>query len=180
MQLAFSSAHESIQEAFEQIRILTQHRRQHNDIREFQKIFSPTGSSSTEEASLPCTLLPPAKDSRFFDRDEVVDRIEEYLNSRPEKKAFRSIALHGVGGVGKSHVALKYAHRRAQQNQLDAILWMHSANDLALTQSFTDAAIALKLPGAAPNKVVENRINVLTWLQRTGKTYPIALVLTKD
>ena len=81
----------------------------------------------------------------------------------------RSLALHGLGGVGKSHVALKYAH--AQSHALDAVLWVHSETPAALEQSFTNIAMRLTLPDASPQKHEENRIMVLTWLQQTASRW---------
>lgn len=120
----------------------------------------------SEEASLPCVNLPVARNARFYDRDNIVERIDAHFDDRPGDKMLRSLALFGPGGVGKSHVAQNYAHVRT--HVFPAVLWVQSETAASLQQSFSDIAIRLTLSGAEPRKFEENRILVLDWLQKTS------------
>lgn len=169
----YKSVLDNIDETFTHVRQLTQITKQKShieDVIRLQNLLTLDAKHFKEEAKLPCIILPPAKNSRFYNRDGLIGRMEEYFSDPSKEHGFRSIALYGVGGVGKSHVALKYAYLRAREHKLDAVLWMHSETRTALAQSFTDAGLRLKLPGIERRKQEENRIIVLNWLQQTCKT----------
>ncbi|EEP78975.1 predicted protein [Uncinocarpus reesii 1704] len=95
--------------------------------------------------------------------------MDRYFNSGAEdsSQSFRSLALYGIGGVGKSSVALRYAETRIHRKELDAMLWVAAEKEVTLRQSFTDFAMRLKLPGAQPKDHDQNRTLVLDWLQNT-------------
>lgn len=119
-----------------------------------------------EEANFPCVMLPPTSTSRFYNRDQIIEKIDTHFFNQPGSHRFRSFTLYGLGGVGKSHVVLKYASYKV--STFDAILWIQSETIAALEKSFTDIALRLKIPGAEPRKTDENRIQVLSWLSKTS------------
>ncbi len=124
-----------------------------------------------EEAKLPCIVLPNTLTltPRFFDRQDIIDKIEGYFCGPGADDSFRSLAIHGLGGVGKSTVALKYAHLKLHRRELDALFWVHSEKVVSIKESFTQIAMRLKLPGAQPADHEENQALLLDWLQRTCK-----------
>ncbi|KAI1408047.1 hypothetical protein F5Y13DRAFT_205132 [Hypoxylon sp. FL1857] len=120
-----------------------------------------------EQARLPCVILPSIRTSRFFDRTDVIERMEAHFNEADIETSFRSLAIHGLGGVGKSTVALRYAENKLQRGELDALFWVYSEKLVSIRQSFTDIAMRLKLPDARPGDHDENHALVLNWLQHT-------------
>ena len=98
-----------------------------------------------------------------------MDRIEKHFSkSESSMSALRSLALDGMGGVGKSHVAMKYLENRQIAKDLDAIFWINAESPLSIQQSFTDVALRLKLPDAGPATHDQNRMILKGWLQQTG------------
>lgn len=93
--------------------------------------------------------------------------MEDHFNKIDAGSSFRSLALHGLGGVGKSTVALRYSENKLQRGELDALFWVYSEKLVSIRQSFTDVALRLKLPDARPGDHDENRAVVLNWLQHT-------------
>ncbi|KAG4440807.1 hypothetical protein IFR05_003735 [Cadophora sp. M221] len=87
--------------------------------------FSST-SRHIDEAKLPCVVLPAIRTSRYFDRVDVGQKIEVHFNEVGTEQSFRSLAIHGLGGVGKSIVALAYAENKLPKGELDALFWVHS------------------------------------------------------
>jgi hypothetical protein len=130
---------------------------------------STKASQSKDRPKLPCVILPRFRTSHFFDRTDVIERMENYFNQVDFDTTFRSLAIHGLGGVGKSTVALKYAERKLQNSELDVLCWVYSEKLVSLRQSFTDIALRLKLPDARPGDHEENHALVLNWFQNTGK-----------
>jgi hypothetical protein len=73
-----------------------------------------------------------------------------------------------MGGVGKSHVAMRYLENRQIAKDLDAIFWINAENPVSIQQSFTDIALRLKLSDTGPATHDENRMILKGWLQQTG------------
>jgi hypothetical protein len=138
-----------------------------NDLPWLYSMMSLNPRSWKDQATLPCIMLPPSRTSKFFDRDDVIDKIEDCLNQR-SSQSFRSIALYGMAGVGKTHVAVKYAQAKFTQRKLTAVLWVEAESKMKVKQSFTDIAARLQLPGYVQHNHEDNRLLVLTWLQNTS------------
>jgi hypothetical protein len=165
----FYSTSKNIERAIERVEKLLQAARHMEDFSRLQLLLSLPPGHASNEARLPCMVLPVGKSPRFYDRDNIIGRIDAHFHNPNATPRLRSLALYGLGGVGKSHVAMKYANSKSQA--LDAILWVYSETAIALEQSFTDISLRLKLPGAEPRKAVDNKILVLDWLQQTSKSF---------
>jgi len=109
-------------------------------------------------------MLPPTHASKLFNRRDFDSRIDgEFDNAAAEDK-FRSVALYGLGGVGKSTVALQYVEHKLTEGSLEAVFWVHGEKDMAMKQSFTEIALRLKLPTAKAQANDENFPLVQDWL----------------
>ena len=159
----------AIGESIGHIEKLTRWNAHQDEVQRLQTLLSLNIAGFKEEARLPCITLPVSRNARFFDREPILERIHSIFHDESEHSRFRSMALYGLGGVGKSTVAMKYAQRFSAD--LDAILWIRSETATSLEDSFSGAALRLQLPGATPQKHEENRILVLDWLQRTGTSW---------
>lgn len=99
----------------------------------------------------------------------MIEKIEQHFANRTAG-GLRSLALYGMGGVGKSHVALKYVEREQSNKGFDAIFWIQAETSVAIQQSFTEVALRLRLPDARSDSHGDNRRSVLAWLQKTCET----------
>ena len=97
----------------------------------------------------------------------MVEKIEKHFQDG-HPTSLRSLALYGMGGVGKSHVAMKYLEKKQVAKDFDAIFWINAENPISIQQSFTDVALRLKLPDTGPATHDENRMILKGWLQQTG------------
>ncbi|KAL6695359.1 pfs domain-containing protein [Trichoderma pleuroticola] len=122
-------------------------------------------ASITQQVSL--MQLPTKICSSFFDRESVFEEIDQVLGRDGSTIAFRSIALFGLGGIGKSSIAARYIERKMEEKTYDAVFWIYGETTASLRQSFTDVALRLKLPGAQPNLHNENLQLVQNWFQTT-------------
>ncbi|KAL3952370.1 hypothetical protein ACCO45_012313 [Purpureocillium lilacinum] len=126
---------------------------------------------NTTEKITRCLMLPQTRTTRCFNREDVFDKLDEFLEPAAEQSSLRSVALHGLGGVGKSTVASTYVEKKFEDHIWDVILWVRGEKLSSLRQSFTDVAMRLKLPGAQPQTHDENLILVQDWFQSTGKLW---------
>ena len=124
--------------------------------------------SKSNHDSLPCYYVPLGLSGRFHGRDEVVEQVKNALNPGQDSSGIRSLALHGLGGVGKTRIALHYAN--SCRDAFDAILWISADNSIKMAQSFLEAAQRLGL--LTEEKKVEDSaaamLKVKAWLSQTG------------
>nr|POE54254.1 hypothetical protein CFP56_63557 [Quercus suber] len=118
---------------------------------------------------LPCLELPIKMYSSFFERVETFAKMDQLFCFDRTEASFRSVTLHGLGGVGKSSNAAGYIEQKVEEKAYDAMFWIHCQTTAFLRQSFTDISLLLELPGAHPNLHDENLIQVQRWFQSTSE-----------
>lgn len=120
-----------------------------------------------EGGSIPCNTLPIAETRLFYGRQDILCQIEDHLRPADTGTRLSSMALYGLGGIGKTQIALAYAYQRL--GDLDAVFWISAENTCTIQQNFSRIAVsALKLPKAVPQANQQNMILVLDWLQNTS------------
>ena len=66
------------------------------------------------------------------------------------RRGFRSqmaiVVLHGLGGSGKSQVALEYAHRGQTRGRYDCVWWIRAESPVTIVEDLADLALALGVP----------------------------------
>ncbi|OBT39371.1 hypothetical protein VE00_10239 [Pseudogymnoascus sp. WSF 3629] len=90
----------------------------------------------------PSIVIPFSRDTDFVERGVLLDQINQkcaVLGSR--------IALVGLGGVGKSQLAIEYAYRTRDRSPETWVFWVHASNAARFEQSFRDIANCIKLSG---------------------------------
>ncbi|KAJ6084951.1 hypothetical protein N7499_004580 [Penicillium canescens] len=117
----------------------------------------------------PYLVLPQTNSlpGRFFDRVDVFEKLDQSFNDTEIPLVFKAVALWGMGGIGKSSIAMRYVSTKIQENKYDAIFWVHGEKSASLRQSFNDIAMKLKLPNASPQNHDENLERVQEWFQFT-------------
>ena len=78
----------------------------------------------------------PARNPAFAGREEQLARIRHALAGEGGRAAVQ--ALHGMGGVGKTQLAIEYAHRHS--GDYDVTWWLDSENTALMTQQYADLA----------------------------------------
>jgi hypothetical protein len=167
--LRYNETKEKINAAFYRIDRLTSLSRSRAHIDELvqlQSILSLNDASTSTNARLPCWMLPSAKNPKFYDRVDIFRSIDTCLEeSLPTASEIASVALHGLGGVGKSSIALQYAHSKLERYPI--VLWLRAETAVTLAQSTSSAVMELQLPQAKAQNHSENRVLLLNWLQKT-------------
>lgn len=114
-------------------------------------------------------FIPFPENPHFFPRDDVLPLLRARLDHDSGDNHQRSMLLWGIGGVGKTQLALAYAYERKHQG-LKTILWISSETRDIILQSFTELSVKLKLEGAVEGGQHEsNRGLMLEWLRNTRK-----------
>ena len=84
----------------------------------------------------------PQRNPNFTGREPLLQEIHEKL-SQTQQTAVLPQALHGMGGVGKSQVAIEYVHRHSAE--YDLIWWVPAEQEAQILASLTQLAVRLKL-----------------------------------
>ena len=96
-----------------------------------------------DEVKLPYHMIPNGLNPRFFGRSEEVAKIGDTLNPEKDDDQLKVIAIHGLGGVGKTQIALHYANTSLKL--YDAIAWISSETQIKRTQGLSSFAKKLGL-----------------------------------
>ncbi|KAI9758975.1 MAG: hypothetical protein M1840_003619 [Geoglossum simile] len=88
----------------------------------------------------PIFSVPFEKDRQFVGREDVLSQVKEQLQIR------HRVSLHGLGGIGKSQIAIEYAYRFRNNNPKAHVFWVYAASADRFDQSYKDVARKLKLP----------------------------------
>lgn len=82
----------------------------------------------------------PSRNPGFVGRLGLLESLARELDR--ESRA----VLHGMGGLGKTQLALEYVHRHLQD--YDVVWWIRAAQEMQIRASLTELARQLHLPGA--------------------------------
>jgi DNA replication protein DnaC len=165
----FNTAYMTIDEAVTRIEKVADQIARTLESAAIQKLLS--GINLQEEASFPCNNLPVAENYQFFGRKDILQEIDAHLMPTQPANRITSVAIHGLGGVGKTQIALAYAYQMLED--LDAVLWISAEDAFSVVQSFSRIALhTLKLEEAQPQAYQQNMALVLEWLRQTSKALP--------
>jgi tetratricopeptide (TPR) repeat protein len=92
------------------------------------------------EARFPLNNVPYSHNPNFTGRAEMLERLHRQLN-RAEGRAVISQAITGLGGVGKTQLALEYIYRH--EAEYDLIWWLRADGVLNLAADVAGLAVAL-------------------------------------
>ncbi|KAI9674383.1 MAG: hypothetical protein M1822_009061, partial [Bathelium mastoideum] len=88
------------------------------------------------------TFLPFPRDPDFVEREELCDHIHRKCTMPGSWTA-----LVGLGGVGKSQLAIEQAHRTREQSPETWVFWVHASNAARFEQDYRDIADTVKIQG---------------------------------
>lgn len=122
---------------------------------------------------IPVVFSVPPRLRRFTGRQPLLDQIRAGLTDHRADSGSGSAsgvagrrvaitALYGLGGVGKSQLAIEYAHRHAAD--YDLVLWVDAERTALIPARL--AAFAARLDVPSVGQVADDAAAVLTWLGR--------------
>ena len=105
-------------------------------------------------------IIPHSRNERFFGRSLVLKKMDEILLPALADCNQHMFALHGLGGSGKTQIALEYTYSRSQHYNI--IIWILASSSEKIDQGFKQAAEQFGMnpkqsndPGQAKNFVLQ-------------------------
>ncbi|KAG2421570.1 hypothetical protein HFD88_005545 [Aspergillus terreus] len=109
------------------------------------KVPSAKGNTilKTPSTSPRSFMVPFPRNTQFLSRESELSRLEAMITSRDGGR--RRAALSGLGGVGKTHIALELAYRLDERAKEYSIFWIPSTSVEAAEQALMDVSRKLGL-----------------------------------
>jgi tetratricopeptide (TPR) repeat protein/transcriptional regulator with XRE-family HTH domain len=108
--------------------------------------------------------LPFLRNPFFTGRDQELEQIYTELHQRTTAVIGQMQSISGLGGIGKTQLAVEYAYRHLDEYQY--VLWVRAAGVEALTTSFTEIAHLLKLPEKDAQEQAKTLEAVKRWMKQ--------------
>ncbi len=88
--------------------------------------------------------VPYPRSPLFTGRADDFDRLKQHFARRMPHTPVQ--AIHGLGGIGKTQLALEYAYRYA--GEYSVVWWLRAEDPATLAADLADLAVELRLPGS--------------------------------
>jgi tetratricopeptide (TPR) repeat protein len=89
--------------------------------------------------------IPYTRNANFTGRDTLLADLQAALQSGDKVALTHVKALTGLGGIGKTQLALEYSYR--YQDDYNIVWWLRSELSSTLLDDYARLAVSLKLPG---------------------------------
>ena len=124
-----------------------------------------TGAGAEPDGSLPSVWnVPHRRNRNFTGRQDLLQSLEETLG-RGQVTALTQ-AITGLGGVGKTQLAVEYAYRRAPD--YDVVWWVRSEEAVTLAGDYAELARRQELVDPAETDLEAMAAAVRRWLDGHG------------
>ena len=131
-------------------------------------ILFPARINSDENFSLVFSLSEVIETNHFVARQDALAAMHEKPDGGTGRQA---VTLHGLGGVGKTQLAIAYA--KAHGSDYSAVLWLNIKYENSVKQSYARIARRIKQEHPSASQLVsitnESQLDELIHSQRKGE-----------
>ncbi|OJJ48221.1 hypothetical protein ASPZODRAFT_130176 [Penicilliopsis zonata CBS 506.65] len=107
-------------------------------------------------------VVPFNRNPRFQGRDDKIIQLKDQILRRD---GTRKAAISGLGGVGKTQIALEVAYQIHEQDPAYSVFWIPSTTVEAIEQAFMNIGEQLRLPDITAANI---KSQIKTYLSSTG------------
>lgn len=120
-----------------------------------------------------CKVLKYPRSPIFQGRPDLLQIMHDHLKPYPASSNLRTFAIYGMGGVGKTQLALEYCYQH--ESAYPAIFWVSAARQEKLFRDFQTISQYLGLESHQISDQWRIRDLVLVWMKQNGKTRHVLL-----
>ncbi|RYC85301.1 hypothetical protein BFJ63_vAg11827 [Fusarium oxysporum f. sp. narcissi] len=125
---------------------------------------------STHEVCEPCYYIPFTKNSRFTGRTTILSALEDKFFGPDQSQ---KVALVGLGGVGKTQIALHFALQMKEKRPDYSIFWVPLLSDETAERAYVDIAKKLGLHKTSEDDDVKDLVCQHLSSDKAGKWFLI-------
>ncbi|KAJ5716382.1 tetratricopeptide and DUF676 domain protein [Penicillium malachiteum] len=107
--------------------------------------------------------VPPFSSTSYFERYLPLKKIEASFAQASEK----TFGIHGIGGVGKTQLALKYVSQHAKR--YSHVFWAVADSGLKLQTALREMAIELGILDESTSDLDKGRVTMINWFGENKK-----------
>jgi hypothetical protein len=122
-----------------------------------------SGSPTERTGTLPLWHVPYPRNPNFTGRSEAIARLQQELQSGQTAAVTQAIA--GLGGIGKTQLALEYCYQQAARYQI--VWWIRAESKETRIADLAALAERLQLAPADKSDLSSSAGAVIDWLDRT-------------
>jgi hypothetical protein len=113
--------------------------------------------NAEEDFSVGVFVSEVAQAPQFIAREEELAEIHKALSGGDSR---RTVVLHGLGGIGKTQLAIEYA--KLHRASYSAVFWLNIKDEVSLKESFVRVArrILLENPSASQLGIVDGEASL--------------------
>jgi hypothetical protein len=97
-------------------------------------------------------VLPFGRNKDFVGRQSYLNRLTTILYTEDTEEDCQRVALVGLGGVGKTQIALEYAFQLQLRSPTCSVFWVRASDTTSFEISFRDIGQRLEIPGLEDDK----------------------------
>lgn len=115
--------------------------------------------------TLPCHFVPYSRHPWFVGREKELSAMEKHFSGPMQRQL--CVALHGLGGMGKTQICLEYVFRHI--DKYDAVFWISADDTIKMGQDVRNALVKLGLLNQTSTSTDQQCLTTFTnWLLETG------------
>ncbi|KAM7193524.1 FabD/ lysophospholipase, partial [Rhypophila sp. PSN 637] len=102
----------------------------------------------------------------FTGRTEILERLSVFFSKREGNTGpRREFLLYGMGGVGKTQIALKFKQTMESEKRFGRVLWVDATDSTTIEECYNDIAVNLGVTGGT------GKDRVLEWMNTTDEEW---------
>ncbi|CUS08954.1 unnamed protein product, partial [Tuber aestivum] len=106
-------------------------------------------------------IIPYSRNRKFTGREHLIHSVERHC----KRDGHNRIALHGLGGAGKTQIALEYVYRRAREGDCD-IFWVQGSGASKFREDFRAIGKHVRNPLASAETEEEGSLlSIKRWFE---------------
>ncbi|CUS06688.1 unnamed protein product, partial [Tuber aestivum] len=110
-------------------------------------------------------MIPYGRNSKFTGRGDLIEEVKRLSAGSNHNR----IALHGLGGSGKTQIALEYVYQRASESDCH-VFWVHGSGVQKFSEGFRAIAQHVRIPLASAEIEEEGfLLNIRRWFEGPDK-----------
>src|SRR5256885_962892 len=140
---------------------------EHNTINIYHGIQVPAPQHSLPDVPAQLWNVPYPRNPFFTGREELLTQLTTVLRTGPATALTQPQAISGLGGIGKTQIAVEYAYRSHANYQ--AVFWVRADTRENMVSDFVSIAELLQLPGKNAQEQLLAVNAVKEWLRTHAK-----------